>query len=89
MGLCGQCDIATFARRFRFNADLPEFRRLWRQGIVYIADRTTTPWSPDIFDVAQAPAADYYEELDSFYHLMLEHYDHVVGPAEVARNNEA
>ena len=31
--LCGQCDIATFARRFYLNADLREFARLWRQGI--------------------------------------------------------
>ena len=50
--LCGQCDIVTFARRFYLNADLTEFARLWRQGIVYRADRETTPWSPTIFDVA-------------------------------------
>ena len=54
--LCGQCDIATFARRFYLNADLTEFARLWRQGIVYRADRDTTPWSPTIFDVTQLPS---------------------------------
>ena len=26
MALCGECEIATFARRFLFNADLPAFR---------------------------------------------------------------
>ena len=38
--LCGQCDGATFARRFLKKADLPAFRRAWRQGIIYSADRT-------------------------------------------------
>ena len=33
--LCGQCDGATFARRFLKHADLPAFRRAWRQGIIY------------------------------------------------------
>ena len=61
--LCGQCDIATFARRFYLNADLAEFARLWRQGIVYRADRDTTPWSPTIFDVAQSPHGEFYAEL--------------------------
>ena len=41
--LCGQCDGATFARRFLKHADLPAFRRAWRQGIIYSADRTVTP----------------------------------------------
>ena len=77
--LCGQCDIATFARRFYLNADLREFARLWRQGILYRADRTTTPWSPTIFDVAQAPHGEFYAELDEFFYTMLEHYDHVIG----------
>ena len=80
--LCGQCDIATFARRFLFNADLPAFRRAWRQGIIYSADRSTTPWSPLLFDVVPAPFEDFYDKLDLYYHKMLEHYDHVVGPAE-------
>ena len=35
--LCGQCDGATFARRFLKHADLPAFRRAWRQGIIYSA----------------------------------------------------
>ena len=77
--LCGQCDIATFARRFYLNADLVAFARLWRQGILYRADRTTTPWSPTIFDVAQSPHGEFYAELHEFFHTMLEHYDHVVG----------
>ena len=74
--LCGQCDIATFARRFYLKADLTEFARLWRQGIVYRADRTTTPWSPEIFDVAQSPHGEFYDELTAFFYLgafMLEH----------------
>ena len=77
--LCGQCDIATFARRFLFHADLPAFRRLHRQGIVYSADRTMDPWAPTLFDVASSPAEDYYEALNEFYHLMLRHYDNVSG----------
>ena len=77
--LCGQCDIVTFARRFYLNADLAEFARLWRQGIVYRADRTTTPWSPTIFDVAQSPHGEFYAELTEFFYNMLEHYDHVIG----------
>ena len=36
--LCGQCDASTFARRFLFHADLPAFRRLWRQGIPWTGD---------------------------------------------------
>ena len=82
--LCGQCDIATFARRFYLNADLAEFARLWRQGIVYRADRDTTPWSPTIFDVAQSPHGEFYAELTEFFYTMLTHYDHVIGPAEQA-----
>ena len=35
--LCGQCDGATFARRFLKHADLPAFRSAWRQGIIYSA----------------------------------------------------
>ena len=50
--LCGQCDVSTFARRFLLAADLPAFRRLYRQGIIYAADRTTTPWSPALMDAA-------------------------------------
>ena len=82
--LCGQCDIATFARRFYLNADLAEFARLWRQGIVYRADRDTAPWSPTIFDVAQSPHGEFYAELTEFFYRMLTHYDHVIGPAEHA-----
>ena len=77
--LCGQCDIATFARRFYLKADLREFARLWRQGILYRADRTTTPWSPTIFDVAQSPHGEFYAELTEFFYTMLEHYDHDIG----------
>ena len=77
--LCGQCDIATFARRFLFHADLPAFRRLYRQGIIYSADRSTDPWSPAIFDAATPPADEYFDKLDEYYHLMLEYYDNEVG----------
>ena len=82
--LCGQCDIATFARRFLFHADLPAFRRLYRQGIIYSADRSTDPWSPAIFDAATSPADEYFDSLDEYYHLMLEYYDNEVGLSDVA-----
>ena len=63
--LCGQCDGATFARRFLKKADLPAFRRAWRQGIIYSADRTVTPWAPELFDVATPPAEDFYDFYDA------------------------
>ena len=77
--LCGQCDISTFARRFWFEADLNAFRRVWRQGIIYSADRTATPWAPEIFDVVLPPYEDAYDELDALYLSMVKHYDLVVG----------
>ena len=39
VALCGDCDIATFARRFYFHGNLPLFRRLHRSGIIYSVDR--------------------------------------------------
>ena len=42
--LCGTCDIANFARRFYFHANLPLFRRLNRSGIIYSVDRELNPW---------------------------------------------
>ena len=41
--LCGTCDIANFARRFYFHANLPLFRRLYRSGIIYSVDRSANP----------------------------------------------
>ena len=82
--LCGQCDGATFARRFLKKADLPAFRRAWRQGIIYSADRTVTPWAPQLFDVATSPAEDYYDALDIAYETMIDHYDETVGAQDHA-----
>ena len=82
--LCGQCEIATFARRFYFQADLPAFRRLWRSGYLYAVDRSTTPWSPELFDVATQPQGEYHDALDAAYHAALEYYDTVVGAPHLA-----
>ena len=73
--LCGQCEAATFARRFLKRADLPAFRRAWRQGIIYSADRSVTPWAPEFFDAATPPAEDYYDALDAAYDGMIDLYD--------------
>ena len=75
--LCGQCDIATFARRARFHADIPLLRSHHRRGIIYAMDRSTTPWGVTLFDVAAD--SDAYAALDVAYHAALEHYDTVVG----------
>ena len=50
--LCGECDIATFARRFILNANLDLFRRVYRQGLVYATNRTPARWEPRFIDVA-------------------------------------
>ena len=81
VAVCGQCDIATFARRFYFHADLAGFRRLWRSGIIYSVDRTATPWTPTLFDVAPPADSDWYGTLNAAYHAALNYYDTVVGPA--------
>ena len=78
IALCGQCDIDIFAREFYFEADLAEFRREWRQGIIYSANRTTTPWSTALFDVAPGSVSDFHDELDNYFHKMLRHYAQVV-----------
>ena len=83
-GLCGQCDIVTYARRFYFHANLPLFRRLYRSGIVYAVDRSVTPWGATLFDVATQPESEFYVELDRDYHDSLAYYDNVVGAAEHA-----
>ena len=85
IALCGQCDVDVFGKEFYFEADLSAFRRLWRQGIIYVADRSTTPWSPTIFDVhdqATSTVGEFYDELDARYHDMLRYYARVVGPAD-------
>ena len=82
--LCGQCEAATFARRFLKHADLPAFRRAWRQGIIYSADRSVTPWAPVFFDAATPPAEDYYDALDAAYDGMIDHYDELVGAQDHA-----
>ena len=68
--LCGQCDIATFARRARFHADIPLLRSHHRRGIIYAMDRSTTPWGVTLFDVAAD--SDAYAALDVAYHAALE-----------------
>ena len=84
--MCGQCDIATFARRFRFQANLPLFRRLYRSGIIYVANRETTPkWDATIFDVATDPVSAFYDNLEVEYHQALLYYDEVVGAQETNR----
>ena len=82
--LCGECDIATFARRFILNANLDLFRRIYRQGLVYATNRDVSPWEPRFIDVATSPQSSFYEQLRVDYHLALTHYDHVIGPAEHA-----
>ena len=63
--LCGTCDIANFARRFYFHANLPLFRRLHRSGIIYSVDRSANPWEATIFAAADQPESQYYEDLDT------------------------
>ena len=77
--ICGQCEIATFARRFYFHANLPLFRRLYRSGIIYSVDRDLTPWGAQIFDVATQPESVYYDALDAAYHAALAYYDNTAG----------
>ena len=77
--LCGTCDIANFARRFYFHANLPLFRRLRRSGIIYSVDRTANPWAATIFAVASQPESQYYDDLDTAYHQALRYYDENVG----------
>ena len=77
--LCGTCDIANFARRFYFHANLPLFRRLRRSGIIYSVDRTANPWEATIFAVASQPESQYYDDLDTAYHQALRYYDENVG----------
>ena len=67
-----------FRPEFYFEADLAEFRREWRQGIIYSANRTTTPWSTALFDVAPGSVSDFHDELDNYFHKMLRHYAQVV-----------
>ena len=77
--LCGTCDIANFARRFYFHANLPLFRRLHRSGIIYSVDRSANPWEAQIFDLASQPVSQYYDDLDTAYHEALRYYDENVG----------
>ena len=77
--LCGTCDIANFARRFYFHANLPLFRRLHRSGIIYSVDRSANPWESTIFAVASQPESQYYDDLDTSYHEALRYYDERIG----------
>ena len=82
--LCGDCDIATFARRFLFKANLPLFRRLHRQGIIYSVDRRSTPWGAQFFDVATQPHTTFYDQLDADYRKALDYYDLTTGAQDHA-----
>ena len=82
--LCGECDIATFARRFLLKANLPLFRRVYRTGLVYATNRDTTRWEPRFVDVATTPHSSFYEQLRVDYHRALTHYDNVVGVQDLA-----
>ena len=82
--LCSDCDVVTYARRFRFKANLPLFRRLYRSGIIYSVDRSLTPWGAQLFDVASQPESQFYDNLEVLYHELLEHYDTVVGAQDHA-----
>ena len=85
-GLCGACKGSMFPRQMKKKADLAAFRAAWRQGIIYTIDRTTTPWSPLVFDVPPpgVSTSDFHDELDTYLEAMHDHYDDVVGPAEEA-----
>ena len=85
--LCGQCGQAQFAQLIYEYADLPAMRRNYRDnGLVYSLDRSTTPWSPVLFDVAPGspPFVDYYESLDAGYKTARLHYYHTVGASDIA-----
>ena len=84
--LCGQCNVSTFGRRFRKKADLPLFRRGYRQGTVYSANRTVDPWPPKEFALLPGPApyGAAYAELRDYFEDAKDYYDEVVGPAEHA-----
>ena len=78
--LCGECELDLYAQEFYFEADLAAFKSLWRQGIIYSSNHDTTPWSPQIFDVANQAdqtIAEYHDELDANYHYLLRHYAQV------------
>ena len=57
--LCGECDIATFARRFILNANLDLFRRIYRQGLVYATNRDVTPVGASIHRRGDFPAVQF------------------------------
>ena len=86
-GLCGACKGSRFPRQMRKKADLEAFRAVWRQGIIYTVDRTTTPWSPLEFDVPPPgmSTSEFHDELDVYLRLMHDHYDEVIGPEEEAK----
>ena len=79
IALCGDCDIATYARRFLYHANLALFRRLHRSGIVYSVDRSLTPWGAQLFDVATQPQSSFYDLLGVEYRNLLRYYDEVAG----------
>ena len=86
LAICGQCDIDHYAQEFYYDADLPAFRVLWRQGIIYAPDHSLTEkWNPVDFAIADGPVGAFHDELDAHYDLMVRHWSKVVGPAERQR----
>ena len=80
IALCGQCELTNLARQFKKKGDLAAFRRGWRQGIVHGIDRTASPkWTTTDFAIADIAVEDFYDELDTYYDLMIDHYDEVIG----------
>ena len=76
--LCGECELDLYAQEFYFEADLPAFGYVWRNGVIYVPDHSTTPWSPTLFDAAPGLVGDFHDELDEHYRKMLRHYAQVV-----------
>ena len=82
-----QCNVDLYAQEFFFDADLPEFRDLGRQGFVYAADHSTTPWKHhELFgsvDQAEQTVGEFYIDIDAGLCRSLQrHYAHVIAPLD-------
>ena len=79
--LCGHCKLDLYAQEFFFDADLAAFRDLGRQGIVYVPDHSTTPWSPTLFGSVNQTVqtvGEFYNDLDTRYLQLIRYYAQVV-----------
>ena len=82
--LCGQCDIATFARRFLFQANLPLFPaalQVW-DNLLGRQKHDHLNGNGQLFDVATQPESSFYDALEAEYHAALLHYDEIVGASD-------